>query len=44
MDFKELVEKAEANKKEHFKRVIEENKRKIAAKREKEIAHEDKHN
>lgn len=33
MDFKKLVEYAEANKKERFKRVIEENKRKIDEKR-----------
>ncbi|WP_425203718.1 hypothetical protein [Priestia megaterium] len=36
MEFKKLVEHAEANKKEHFKRVIEENKRKIEEKRNKE--------
>ncbi|MGG4434478.1 hypothetical protein AAXE64_07950 [Priestia megaterium] len=36
MDFKKLVEYAEKNKKEHFKRVIEENKRKLKEKREKE--------
>lgn len=36
MDFKKLVEYAEANKKERFKKVIEENKRKIEEKRNKE--------
>jgi len=36
MDFKKLVEYAETNKREHFKQVIEENKRKIKEKHKKE--------